>query len=104
MTVLADICCIIYYVIATVQTIPMIARILRTKSSSDYSLVGILLSFISTTAWTTYIYLSEHTLLVYLGTAWDALVALVYYVAVIRYHENNPFRKKVESFDRRTET
>lgn len=84
--VIANICCFIYYTIATIQTIPTIIRILRYKESTDISLISIYLQFISATAWTTYIFLTSQTILVYIGSAWDYMVYLIYASVVIRYH------------------
>ena len=90
---IADICCFIYYTIATIQSLPTIFRIIKHKQSTDISLISTCLSFIAGISWTTYIFLSQQTTLVYIGSAWDMLVCVVYTIVVIKYHADNPFRK-----------
>lgn len=90
---MATICCLIYYTIATIQSLPTIARIIKHKQSTDISLISTFLGFISGASWTTYIFLSEQTTLVYIGSAWDMLVCLVYTIVVVMYHKDNPFKK-----------
>ena len=89
-SVIANICCTVYYTVATIESIPAIVRIIRTKSSTDISLVYVLLSFIALTSWSAYIFLTEQTILVYIGTLWDILVSVVYYVVVLLYHKDSP--------------
>lgn len=99
---IANICCFIYYTISTVQTIPTIVRIIRYKESTDISLISTYLGIISCTAWTTYIFLTPQTTLVYIGSAWDCVVVAVYSIVVIKYHKDNPFKKfkKTKNSDR----
>lgn len=83
---IANICCFIYYTVASIQTIPTIIRVIKYKESDDISLIHIWLSLISAHAWLTYILLSQQTMLVYIGTIWDHIVCLVYSIVVIKYH------------------
>ena len=94
---LADICCFIYYAIATIQTIPTIYRILKYKSSTDISLVSTVLSAISCLAWDIYIFVSLQTPLVYLGTIWDTIVLIVYIIVVFLYHNDSPWKRSLQS-------
>lgn len=90
---MANICCLIYYTIATIQSLPTIFRIIKHRQSTDISLISTYLGFIAGTAWTIYIFLTEQTTLVYIGTVWDMLICIVYTITVILYHDDNPFRK-----------
>ena len=83
---IANICCIVYYVIATVGALPTIARIIKRKSSTDISKVSVCMDALSTTCWTIYIFLTHQTLLVYVGTVWDFIVVAVYITVVLKYH------------------
>lgn len=49
--------CTVYYVLSYIETVPQIIKLLRTKSSNDYSLGMILLQFIALVSWSIYIYL-----------------------------------------------
>lgn len=42
---------------------------------------------IATVSWSIYIYTSEQTVLVYIGTTTDFIMALVYTVIMIKYHD-----------------
>ena len=87
--IIANICCLIYYVIATISTLPHIVRIVKRKSSTDISLTGTILSTISGTCWTIYIFLTQQTILVYIGTIWDFIVMVIYIVVVFKYHKKS---------------
>lgn len=89
MGTLANICVTIYYILATIGTLPFIFRILRRKSSSDVSLVSTFMTYIGSVCWTIYIFVTEQSLLVYIGTIWDMLVYTVYTIVVLRYHKEN---------------
>lgn len=84
-----SLCCLIYYVTSAIMEIPSIVRVLRRKSSTDYSLAGIWLNMIATVSWSIYIYTSEQTVLVYIGTTTDFIMALVYTVIMIKYHDKH---------------
>lgn len=82
-------CCLIYYVTSAIMEVPSIIRVLRRKSSTDYSLAGIWLNMIATVSWSIYIYTSEQTVLVYIGTTTDFIMALVYIITMIKYHDKH---------------
>lgn len=84
---LLEMLCLIYYVTASIQVIPCMYRIWKRKSSEDYSLVSEFIFMISAMAWTAYIYLSEQTMVVYLGTAFDMLMAILYVFLIFWYHK-----------------
>ena len=83
---IANVCCIVYYVISTVGTLPTIVRIIKRKSSTDISKVSTYMCALSTACWTIYIFLTHQTLLVYVGTVWDFIVVAVYITVVLKYH------------------
>ena len=84
---LLDILCLIYYVTAAVQLIPCMYRVWKRKSSEDYSLVTEILIIIGAYAWTGYIFLSEQTVLVYLGSVFDLIMATASFVLIVKYHK-----------------
>lgn len=47
--------CILYYILSFCQSIPCIAKIIKTKSSGDYSLLNRLLQYLALLCWTVYL-------------------------------------------------
>ena len=70
--------CTIYYVLSYIQTIPQIIKLLKTKSSRDYSLGMITIQLIAIISWSLYIFTSKQNIVVYIGTIID-LILLKYY-------------------------
>ena len=86
--------CTIYYICSYTQTIPQIVKLLRTKSSSDYSLQMIAIQFVGLVCWSIYIWTSLQTLIVYVGTAIDlALLIFVDYL-ILRYFDYGKLKLK----------
>ena len=82
-----EIFCIVYYITSYIAGIPAIVKIIRTKSSNDYSLVEAALTMIGTISWTVYIFQTKQSLAVYIGTIMDLLVALVWNVSIFVYYD-----------------
>lgn len=80
-----EIFCIIYYVLSYISGVPAIVKLVKTKSSNDYSLSTAWLTIIGVTSWTIYIFSSKQSILVYIGTAIDEILVLVQYGLVLRY-------------------
>ncbi len=87
MSFIVNVCCLIYYVTSGIMEVPSIVRVVRRKSSIDYSLVGVWLNMIATASWSVYIYTSSQTTLVYIGTFTDLVTAIIYTIVMIRYHK-----------------
>ena len=87
MRYLPEVLCFVYYLTASIQTIPCIWRIWKRKSSSDYSLVSEVFSIVGNTAWTVYIFMTDQSVMVYIGTIFDAVVLIVYEFMVFRFHK-----------------
>ncbi|MBR0475088.1 MAG: hypothetical protein IJJ19_08810 [Erysipelotrichaceae bacterium] len=77
--------CTIYYVLNYVKTIPQIMKLIRTKSSSDYSISMIVLQLISMVSWSIYIFTSPQNLVVYIGTVLDLLILIISDSLIFRY-------------------
>lgn len=80
-----EIFCIIYYVLSYISGIPAIVKLIKTKSSNDYSLSTAWLTIIGVTSWTIYIFSSKQSILVYIGTVIDEVLVLIQYGLVLRY-------------------
>lgn len=78
--------CTIYYILSYVETVPQIIKLLKTKSSNDYSLGFILIQFIALVSWSLYIFTSNQNLIVYIGTIIDLLLLIFIDVLIIKYY------------------
>ena len=79
--------CMIYYICSYIQTIPQIIKLIKTKSSNDYSLGMIMLQFIALICWSIYIFTSIQNVLVYIGTIIDLLLLLVVDFLILKYYK-----------------
>ncbi|MBR2577522.1 MAG: hypothetical protein IKE38_01200 [Erysipelotrichaceae bacterium] len=82
-----EIFCTIYYVLNYVKTVPQILKLIRTKSSSDYSLSMLLLQFISMVSWSLYIFTSVQSIIVYIGTVIDLILLAITDILILLYYK-----------------
>ena len=82
-----EIFCTIYDVLNYVKTVPQIMKLIRTKSSSDYSLSMILLQLISMISWSLYIFTSVQSVIVYIGTVIDLVSLVITDVLILLYYK-----------------
>ena len=81
--------CTIYYVLSYIETIPQIVKLLKTKSSNDYSLGMISLQLIALISWSLYIFTSKQNIVVYIGTIIDLVLLLFIDFLIIKYYKFN---------------
>ena len=81
--------CTIYYICSYIQTIPQIIKLLKTKSSNDYSLVMISLQFIALISWSIYIFTSMQNIIVYIGTVIDLVFLSIVDFLILKYYSFN---------------
>ena len=79
--------CTIYYIISYIETIPQIIKLIKTKSSNDYSLGTILLQLIALVSWSIYIFTSKQNIIVYIGTIIDLLLLLLVDYLIIKFYK-----------------
>lgn len=79
--------CTIYYIFSYIEIIPQIIKLIRTKSSNDYSLGTITLQFIALLSWTIYIFTSTQNIVVYIGTIIDMLLLIFIDILIIKYYK-----------------
>ena len=84
--------CTIYYILSYIDTVPQIIKLIKTKSSNDYSLGMISLQLIALISWSLYIFTSKQSIIVYIGTIVDLLLLLFVDFLIIKYYR---FDKKV---------
>lgn len=78
--------CTIYYILSYIETITQIIKLLKTKSSNDYSLGMILLQFIALISWSLYIFTSIQSIIVYIGTIIDLLLLMFVDFLILKYY------------------
>lgn len=89
--------CTIYYVFSYIQIVPQIIKLLKSKSSNDYSLCMLLLQLISVISWSIYIYTSKQNMIVYIGTIIDLVLLLYIDILIIKYykHKKKKYNKRL---------
>lgn len=65
--------CILHYVFTYIQGIPQIYKLIKTRSSNDYSLWQVSISLLAMICWTIYVFTEnvEFELFLYIGTILD---------------------------------
>lgn len=79
--------CTIYYILSYIETIPQIVKLIKTKSSNDYSLGMILIQFIALVSWSIYIFTSIQNIIVYIGTIIDLLLLVFVDFLLLKYFD-----------------
>ena len=79
--------CTIYYILAYVETVPQIVKLIRTKSSNDYSLGMVALQMLALLCWTLYIFTSIQSIIVYIGTIIDLLLLAFVDFLILKYYK-----------------
>jgi len=78
--------CTIYYILSYIETVPQIIKLIRTKSSNDYSLGMIFLQLIALISWSLYIFTSIQSIVVYIGTVIDLVLLLFVDFLILKYY------------------
>ena len=79
--------CTIYYALSYIYTIPQILKLIKTKSSNDYSLGMIVLQLLALISWSLYIFTSKQSIVVYIGTIIDLLLLLFVDFLILKYYK-----------------
>ena len=79
--------CTIYYICSYIETVPQIFKLIKTKSSNDYSLVMNTLQLIALICWSLYIFTSKQSVIVYIGTIIDLVLLLFVDYLIIKYYK-----------------
>lgn len=81
--------CTIYYILSYLKLIPQLVKLLREKSSNDYSLGMIFLQLIGLFSWSLYIFTSRQSFIVYVGTVLDLLFLFIIDFLILKYYHFN---------------
>ena len=79
--------CTIYYVLSYIQNIPQIIKLLKTKSSNDYSLGMVIAQLVALISWSLYIFTSNQSIVVYIGTIIDLLLLCFVDILILKYYK-----------------
>lgn len=79
--------CTIYYIFSYVETVPQIIKLIKTKSSNDYSLGMLLLQLIALISWSIYIFTSKQSIIVYIGTIIDLVLLFLIDGLILKYYK-----------------
>lgn len=88
-----EIFCTLHYVCTYIQGIPQIYKLLKTKSSNDYSLWQISLSLTAMVCWTLYVFTekAKFATIVYIGTILDLGLMLFIDILILIFYK---FKKR----------
>ena len=78
-----------YCIIVYLEYFPRLIKLIKTKSSSDYSLGSIALSLIGMFCWVIYLFTTEQDLILYIGAAVDIILNVLFAILVFIYHKKN---------------
>ena len=79
--------CTLYYFFSYIQIVPQIGKLIKIKTSNDYSLGMITLQLISVISWSLYIFTSNQNIVVYIGTVIDLLLVIFIDILILRYYD-----------------
>lgn len=89
--------CTIYYICSYIQTVPQVIKLIKTKSSNDYSLWQVFLGMIGLICWSIYIFTSSQAMIVYIGTIIDLVLEFLVVGLIVAFFD---FRKKKVNNDK----
>lgn len=88
--------CTIYYICSYIQTVPQVIKLIKTKSSNDYSLWQVFLGMIGLICWSIYIFTSSQAIIVYIGTVIDLVLEFLVVGLIVAFFD---FKKKNTKVD-----
>lgn len=89
--------CTIYYICSYIQTVPQVYKLIKTKSSNDYSLWQVFLGMIGLICWSIYIFTSSQAMIVYIGTIIDLVLEFLVVGLILAFFDFKRKKVKVNS-------
>lgn len=89
--------CTIYYICSYIQTVPQVIKLVKTKSSNDYSLWQVFLGMIGLICWSIYIFTSSQAIIVYIGTVIDLVLEFLVVGLIVAFFDFKKKNTKVDS-------
>ena len=81
--------CIMHYICTYIYMIPQLIKLIKTKSSNDYSLGQIFISFFGSICWITYIFTSAQSKILYINTIIEFLLIIIVDFFILKYYKKN---------------
>ena len=79
--------CTIYYICSYIQTVPQVIKLIKTKSSNNYSLWHVFLAMIGLICWSIYIFTSSQAMIVYIGTIIDLVLEFLVVGLILGFYK-----------------
>ena len=79
--------CTIYYICSYIQTVPQVYKLIKTKSSNDYSLWQVFLGMVGLICWSVYIFTSSQAMIVYIGTVVDLVLEFLVDGLIVGFYD-----------------
>lgn len=86
---------VVYCVIAYMEYFPRLIKLLKTKSSEDYSIGSNILDFIALICWLAYLCTTEQELILYIGAIIDILLC-GFFTALVIFYQRTSKNKRVQ--------
>ena len=80
--------CFLYYILSYVQVIPQIIKLIKTKSSDDYSLVQVFFGYFAILFWLVYVAWQNADTFVIVGTAIDFTLMTIVNFFILLYYKS----------------
>lgn len=80
---------IVYCVIAYIQYFPSLVKLIKTKSSKDYSISSTLLTLLGMFCWMGYLIVTKQELILYIGGLVELIINIWFTILVIMYRKGN---------------
>ena len=79
--------CTIYFICSYSCVIPQIIKLIKTKSSNDYSLGMISIQLFGIICWSIYVFTSKQSIIVYFGTVIDLVLLIIVDLLILKYYK-----------------
>lgn len=86
--------CTIYYICSYIQNVPQVIKLIKTKSSNDYSLWQICLKLFGTICWSVYVFTSIQSIIVYIGTIIDLILDVLVVILIFSFFNFKKIKNK----------
>lgn len=83
-----DIFYFVYCFISYIEGIPQLYKLIKTKSSSDFSILSIALGIVSCTCWLIYAIFTMNSIFTIILTIVDCAIWYIQAILIVRYRKN----------------
>ena len=79
--------CIMHYICTYIYMLPQLIKLIKTKSSNDYSLWQIFISLMGSICWFIYIFTSAQNAILYINTIIELLLIIIVDFFILKYYK-----------------